>query len=255
MLEKQLAEFAARTRCEADTDFTAQVFGRIAIDRYATAPSAIGDVYVAWTALGASGLRLAGSDGEFEAWYAKRFGRRAVRALERDDIMNAAAARLRGEDVRVPLDLSALSPFEAAVLRKAAEIPRGDARPYWWVARELETPAAMRAVGNALGRNPVPLLVPCHRVIRADMRTGEYVFGAAAKQHLLEDEGVDLAAVDRVTRRGFRYVGCADGFFCLPTCGTVACKVDNPGYLGLHSAHDAVAHGLQPCPTCRPIAA
>jgi len=123
------------------------------------------------------------------------------------------------------------------------------------VARELNAPGAKRAVGKALGRNPVPLLLPCHRVVRADLSVGEYVFGSTEKRRLLEAEGLDLAAVDRARRRGFRYIGCDDGYFCLPTCGSVACKVDNAGYVGLHSAADAHVHGLQPCPTCRPLAA
>ena len=144
----------------------------------------------------------------FEAWYGERFARRCVPAVEIDRIAAAARARLAGEDVDVPVDLRDCSPFEQRVLHKAAEVGRGSARPYRWVARELGAPDATRAVGNALGRNPVPLLIPCHRIIRTDGTTGGYVFGSDAKRKLLEDEGLDFDAIETVARRGFRYVGC-----------------------------------------------
>ena len=236
-------------------DFTAKVFSSIGIDRYTTAESALGTAYIAWSANGVSAVRLAGDDDAFEGWYRERFERRVVPSIEDDPTSSAARAKLRGEDVDVPIDLRDCSPFEQRVLNKAAEITRGNARPYAWVARELGTPDATRAVGNALGRNPVPLLIPCHRVIRADNSAGGYVFGTGAKRDLLEREGVDFAALERLTRRGYRYIACGDGTFCLPTCGGVAKHLDEPGYLGLRTLEEAHAHGLEPCDQCRPIAA
>jgi O-6-methylguanine DNA methyltransferase len=235
--------------------FTAKVFSGIGLDRYVSAPSAIGTVYVAWSAGGVSAVRLATGEDAFEPWYAERFGRGVVPALEDDPTSAAARAKLRGEDVEVPVDLRDCSPFERRVLSKAAEIGRGNARPYAWVARELGAPDATRAVGNALGRNPVPLLVPCHRIIRADSSVGGYVFGSEAKRALLEHEGLDFDAIESVARRGFRYIGCGDGSFCLPTCGDVATRVDAPGFILLRSAEEAHACGLVPCESCRPIAA
>jgi O-6-methylguanine DNA methyltransferase len=86
-------------------------------------------------------------------------------------------------------DLSAVSPFGRAVLTKALEIPRGEVRPYSWIAREIGRPLAVRAVGSALARNPIPLLIPCHRVVRNDGTAGQYIFGTAAKRALLSAEG------------------------------------------------------------------
>jgi O-6-methylguanine DNA methyltransferase len=255
MPETTLTDYGSGTRCSVSPNFTAKVFAGIGVDRYARAECALGTAYVAWSAPGVSAVRLATDELAFETWYADRFGRRVVPAIEDDPTSSAARANLRGEDVTVPVDLRDCSPFEQRVLRKAAEITRGNARPYAWVARELGAPDATRAVGNALGRNPVPLLIPCHRVIRADSSVGGYVFGADAKRALLEGEGLDFGALENVTRRGFRYVGCNDGFFCLPTCGDVARRVDAPGYRGLRSIEEAHAHGLMPCETCRPIAA
>ena len=240
---------------DVSPDFTAKVFAECGLDRYTHAASALGEMFVAWSAAGVSAVRVAGDGQAFEAWYAERFARCCVPAVEIDPVAQAARARLGGEDVDVPVDLRDCSPFEQRVLRKAAEIGRGNARPYRWVARELGAPDASRAVGNALARNPVPLLIPCHRVIRTDFTTGGYVFGGERKRKLLEDEGLDFAAIESVTRRGFRYVGCEDGTFCLPTCGGVAKQIDDPGYVGLRSAEDAHAHGLVPCTMCRPIAA
>lgn len=236
-------------------DFTAKIFAACGLDRYARSASALGDVFVAWNAIGVSAVRMASDEGTFEAWYLERFARGCVPALELDPVAVAAQARLHGDDVDVPVDLRDCSPFERRVLQKAAEVRRGSARPYGWVARELGAPAAMRAVGNALGRNPVPLLIPCHRIIRSDSSVGGYVFGAGAKRALLEREGVDFEALESMTRHGFRYVGCADGTFCLPTCGAVAREINAPGYIGLRSAEEAHAHGLVPCTLCRPIAA
>lgn len=234
-------------------DFTAKVFAGIGLDRYTCTACALGDAYVAWNSRGVSAVRLAGDDDAFETWYADRFERRVVPAVEDDPISSAARAKLRGEDVDVPVDLRDCSPFEQRVLHKAAEIDRGGARSYAWIARELGTPDATRAVGNALGRNPVPLVVPCHRVIRADNTAGGYVFGSDAKRALLEREGLDFGALERVTRRGYRYIACSVGYFCLPTCGDIATRVDTPGYSGLRTADEA--HGLRPCTTCRPVAA
>jgi len=237
-------------------DFTAQVFTRIGLDRYVTAASAIGEVFVAWRSAGVCAVRVAGDQATFEAWYGERFGRRVVCAVEDDPTSEVARAKLRGDDVEVPIDLGECSPFERRVLEKAAEITRCNARPYGWVARELGVPDATRAVGNALGRNPVPLLIPCHRVIRTDFSVGGYVFGSDAKRTLLEGEGLDFTAIERVTRGGYRYVGDDNhGVFCLPTCGTVATRIGSPGFVALRSVDEAHAHGLRPCTTCRPIAA
>ncbi|HTD33453.1 MAG TPA: methylated-DNA--[protein]-cysteine S-methyltransferase [Candidatus Elarobacter sp.] len=240
---------------EISPDFTTKICARIGLDRYVTAESVLGDVYVAWSADGVSAVRRSGDERGFEAWYAERFGRRCVPAIEDDTIAGAARAKLRGEDAEVPVDLHECSDFERRVLRKAAEIARGTARPYGWLAREIGAPDATRAVGNALGRNPVPLLIPCHRVVRSDYSVGGYVFGGEAKRALLEREGLNFGAIGDVVRRGFRYVGCDDGYFCLPTCGDIAGRLGEPGYMGLHSVDEAHAHGLRPCKTCRPIAA
>lgn len=87
--------------------------------------------------------------------------------------------------------ISGLPPFSIDVLRLTARIPAGEVRTYAHLAAELGRPGAARAVGSALRRNPVPILIPCHRVIRTDGTIGEYSGegGSGGKLALLRAEG------------------------------------------------------------------
>ena len=87
-----------------------------------------------------------------------------------------------------PCDLRDLSQFTLAVLRMTARIPYGEVRSYRWLAESLGKPKAVRAVGNALARNPVPIIIPCHRVVRSDGTTGGFALGRKWKQKLLRLE-------------------------------------------------------------------
>jgi O-6-methylguanine DNA methyltransferase len=84
-----------------------------------------------------------------------------------------------------PVDLAGLTPFTARVLAAAGEIPWGEVRSYGWLAERVGSPGGARAVGQALGRNPVPLLVPCHRVLRSDGSLGGFGLGPGFKEWLL----------------------------------------------------------------------
>jgi methylated-DNA-[protein]-cysteine S-methyltransferase len=74
------------------------------------------------------------------------------------------------------------------VLKAATQIPYGEVRSYRWLAQRLGKPKAARAVGNALARNPIPIIIPCHRVVRSNGTIGGYAFGTALKKRLLEME-------------------------------------------------------------------
>jgi methylated-DNA-[protein]-cysteine S-methyltransferase len=89
----------------------------------------------------------------------------------------------------VPIDLRGVGEFGARVLRAAAEIPFGQVRSYGELAREIGVPGAARAVGNALGRNPIPIVIPCHRIVRGDGTLGGYSGGPGIKDRLLALEG------------------------------------------------------------------
>jgi O-6-methylguanine DNA methyltransferase len=83
--------------------------------------------------------------------------------------------------------LSSLTPFQRAVLLECAKIPRGQTRTYSQIARAIGKPQAARAVGNALAKNPLAPLIPCHRVVRADRKLGGYSAkgGTMKKKRLL----------------------------------------------------------------------
>jgi len=91
----------------------------------------------------------------------------------------------------VPLDLSQLTPFQRSVLQAARRIPSGTVWTYGQVARAIGKPRASRAVGQALGRNPVPIVIPCHRVVASDGSLGGYSGGGGldSKRLLLHLEG------------------------------------------------------------------
>lgn len=94
----------------------------------------------------------------------------------------------------LPVDLRGLTAFQRDVLTAAARLDFGQVATYADIARRIGRPRASRAVGNALGRNPVAIVVPCHRVVRSDGSLGGYTGGVEYKQALLTIEGrEDLA--------------------------------------------------------------
>lgn len=147
----------------------------------------LGDLKVAFTDRGIAYVRPA--DEEFASAFRARFERPLLPS--REPPIGLTHALRTGQVGELRFDLRGLSPFQEEVLQAARTIPRGEVRPYAWVAREIGRPRAVRAVGSALAGNPVPLLIPCHRVTRADGAVGNYVFGETAKVELLRLEGVD----------------------------------------------------------------
>ncbi|HYL70328.1 MAG TPA: methylated-DNA--[protein]-cysteine S-methyltransferase [Candidatus Dormibacteraeota bacterium] len=89
----------------------------------------------------------------------------------------------------VPLDWSLVGPFGRRVLDRTARIAYGHVLSYSEIARAIGAPRAARAVGNALGANPIPVVVPCHRVVRVGGNLGGYGGGLPRKEFLLELEG------------------------------------------------------------------
>src|SRR5919198_668226 len=160
-------------------------------DRYATLDSPLGTVFVAWNRRGVSAVMKTPTPEEFEARFRERF-KRSIRPA----VVDAQPPTAGG------FDLGTVTEFERAVLLKAVEIPRGELRTYGWIAAAIGHPAAVRAVGSALRKNPVPLLIPCHRVVRSDGQIGEYALGgSAAKRLVLRSEGIDPDAVSDLARQ------------------------------------------------------
>jgi methylated-DNA-[protein]-cysteine S-methyltransferase len=117
------------------------------------------------------------------------------------DLGERIAAFLSGRPVAFDLtgvELSRCPPFQRAVLEAEARIPRGCTSSYGLIARHIGHPGAARAVGAALARNPFPVIVPCHRAIRADGRLGGFQGGISMKRALLEYEGIRFDPAGRV---------------------------------------------------------
>lgn len=104
----------------------------------------------------------------------------------------ALKAILAGRSPRVfpPLDLSAGTPFQQSVWRALTQIARGQTRSYGEIARGVGKPKSVRAVGGACGANPIPVLVPCHRVLAANGKLGGFSGGLDWKRRLLAREGI-----------------------------------------------------------------
>ena len=92
----------------------------------------------------------------------------------------------------VPLDLGGLTPFRAQVLRALSQVPYGETVTYAELAHAAGNPKAVRAAGSACATNPLPVLIPCHRVLRADGSLGGYRGGVEAKRFLLALEGINV---------------------------------------------------------------
>jgi methylated-DNA-[protein]-cysteine S-methyltransferase len=123
---------------------------------------------------------------------AKRISPRVVEAPARlDDIRRELDEYFSGarHEFDMALDWSAVGPFGRQVLDACAAIPYGATDTYAGLAVKIGAPRAARAVGNALGANPIPIVVPCHRVLRTGGGLGGYGGGLPIKAHLLRLEG------------------------------------------------------------------
>lgn len=227
-------------------------------DTYWKLESPIGPVYIAHSRAGISMVVRAKSSADFQREFARRHGR----PVHSESAAAPAAVRRligklkSGARPKLKFDLRGLSEFERAVLMKALEIPDGEVRPYGWIAREIGHPDAVRAVGTALGKNPVPILIPCHRVVRSDGTIGRYSMGGGRnKRTLLEVEGAHPETIERLAARGIRFLGNAgQRSFCYPTCGGIETLVVS-NKVPFRSEREAVAAGYQPCEACRPAIA
>jgi O-6-methylguanine DNA methyltransferase len=220
------------------------------------APSRLGEVFVAFTPTGVQFVRSAESlDGD-PAAFAQAYRQRFARPLRPANRAPAGLLPvLRGRRGAPRLDLSGLSEFERGVLAVTRSIPVGEIRPYGWVAHEVGRPRAVRAVASVLARNPVPLLVPCHRVVRADGAIGRYLFGAEHKEALLRGEAANLDDVAALARDGAHYLGSdTTGIVCFPTCHN-ARRITPAHRAPFATIADATAAGYRPCRACRPTAA
>ncbi len=164
------------------------------VHRWFTVAGPVGDVFVAHVSGRVSGLALAesvGGDGDgFEAWMRREVGTEATPDPDPDPaLVERVRAALDEGRTDVPVDLGSRTPFHRQVLEHLLTIPKGEVRTYGQVAAAVGRPRAHRAVGSAVARNPVSLLVPCHRVVPAAGGVGNYGSGPHRKEALLNREG------------------------------------------------------------------
>jgi O-6-methylguanine DNA methyltransferase len=248
-IESQLAGLrrAAPPSLEVNVDL-----GTGLADGYRVYESPVGEVAVVFNPHGVAMVRLAEEDFEDEVYRAS--GKRVVAALPpRGWDASIGRAIEQGTPGTLPLDLRSVSPFRRKILEVATTIPRGQVRPYAWLARQAGRDGAARAVGSAMANNPVPLIVPCHRVVRSDGTIGAYSLGGPHnKWTLLAEEGADPARLQTEAESGVRYFGSdTTRIFCYPTCQQ-ARRISPDHLVRLHSTAEASAMGYRGCLKCRP---
>lgn len=160
--------------------------------RYAPIETPLGAGWFAYTPKGVAALAVGRNERAFLAYAERALGARPVRSDPPSPFARKVREAMhRGDGTAA--DLSFLGDFQRKVLQATSRIPAGAVRPYAWVARAIGAPKAVRAVGTALARNPVPFVVPCHRVVRSDGRAGNYgIGGERTKRALLRSEGARL---------------------------------------------------------------
>ena len=155
---------------------------------YATVDSPVGPLLVAGTRRGLVELAY---DPDLDRELSRLSMRISPRVLEAPAKLDPVRRELdeyfdgRREQFDIPIDWSYLAGFTREVLRATAAIPFGDVSTYAGVAEAAGSPRAVRAAGNALGANPMPVVVPCHRVLRTGGALGGYTGGLERKEFLL----------------------------------------------------------------------
>jgi methylated-DNA-[protein]-cysteine S-methyltransferase len=190
MSERAAADAASRLAERAAAEGLADV-------SYTAADSPFGSLLVAATRRGL--VRLAFPEEEIDSVLERLARRVSPRIVEapapldpvRRELEEYFAGRRRGFEL--PLDWSLIGPFGRKVLRVTSAIPYGGVLSYAEVAAEAGSPRGSRAAGNALGSNPIPIVIPCHRVLRSGGALGGYGGGVERKRWLLDLEGARQA--------------------------------------------------------------
>ena len=253
---QSLAAASPELKLTAPAGIEEEVMIRIA-DRYDVIETDFGPAHVGFTPKGISAVKLeVEEDGAFESYYKDRLGRIVVRGSLPEAYARSVRGAIRGEKTTSPpVTLEGLTEFEKTVLEHLARIPAGEVRPYAWLAREVGRPKAIRAVGTVMARNPVPFLMPCHRLVPSTGGVGNYYYGPEMKWPLLEREGIAREDLANWKQRGVRFVGSrTTGIYCYPTCRN-ARRIQKRHRMEFSSPDEAAENECRPCKHCRPISA
>jgi methylated-DNA-[protein]-cysteine S-methyltransferase len=161
---------------------------------YALIDTAIGTMGLGWTPKGVARFALPAADSAFTA---RRIARDAEAADPDQALVRRIVAYAEGEHIEfddIPLDLDGQPDFHMQVYADILKLHWGETTTYGEIARRLGDVQLSRAVGQALGHNPIPLIVPCHRVLAANSKTGGFSApgGVTSKLRMLALEGVHV---------------------------------------------------------------
>jgi methylated-DNA-[protein]-cysteine S-methyltransferase len=177
---------------DLDARFRAAALAEGLVDvRYDVFDSPIGELLVAQTDRGLA--RISYFPDGMEDTLARSFGARVLRT-PLDEVRRELEEYFEGrrESFDLPLDLR-VAPFHADVLQELARVPYGRTETYGGLARKVGRPRAARAVGTVMHNNPIPIVLPCHRIVGANGSLTGYAGGLDVKRRLLELEGALLA--------------------------------------------------------------
>jgi methylated-DNA-[protein]-cysteine S-methyltransferase len=150
-----------------------------------------------------------------------------------------------------PIDLSLMTnAFQRRALTRLRDVPPGSVVTYQGLAAAIGSPSSQRAVGTAMASNPLPIYVPCHRVIKSDGKIGNYGGGAESKFKLLQAEGFELDRGDRVGPHVV-YGHWKSRIFCRPTCSSVR-RAERKEWIIFADSARAREMGMRPCKLCHP---
>lgn len=165
--------------------------GEGAVIRYASAETAVGRVLVGATERGLCSVKIGANEGVLARALRAEFPAADVRHDPSGvgKWVRGVVAHLEGREPKagLPLDIRATA-FQRRVWDALCRIPRGETRSYAEIAREIGSPRAARAVGSACGKNPVAIVIPCHRVVRGTGNLGGYAYGLPVKRAILDRE-------------------------------------------------------------------
>jgi methylated-DNA-[protein]-cysteine S-methyltransferase len=175
---------------------------------------------------------------------------RAIAEAVGDEIEHFLKGEIEAVDAR-PIDLSLVtSPFQRRALNQLRKVPAGAVTTYQALATASGSPSAQRAIGNTMASNPLPIYVPCHRVIKSDGSIGSYGGGVERKLKLLRAEGFEIAPGKRIPT-GSVYGHLVTRIYCRPTCSAAKrARIDR--MLIFPDIRKAASAGMRPCKVCRP---
>ncbi len=242
----------------APADFGLRVLQHVGIpqeryDTYVRLDTDAGGLYVACSSQAITGAMMESmvvSPAMFEELHWRRTGRTAIRSTV--PFPGVRTALRTGRTRKLPIDLAGLSPNDCAVLEAVRSIPEGQLRPLTWLAREADLDCNTKRMEAALARNPMTLIIPCHRVTYDNGTPCDAAYLPQVGRLLRDAEGIDIARLEELTRRGAVFLGSDTTYiYCHPTCAH-ARRITQRHQRSFRSSQEAHQAGYRACRSCRP---